>query len=716
LGTNPAVQIPTPELMPCPRHVRVYGAVRLPILEPAFSGVATPRIEAAVAHACDVVARLRGACVVGGVRPLVIACAGASAPLPALDDDERYRLTVSSDGAVRLEAAGEWGILRGLATLAQLPVRERGEWLLPVAEIEDEPRFPWRGVMLDPARRFLPVDALLRTLDAMAFYKLNVLHLHLSDDQGFRFPSARFPRLTEIGSAGRAYRRDELERLVAEAAARGIRVVPEIDMPGHCSSWLAAYPEWGARGDVRCDASQRFGVHEALLDPTRDEVIDAIDALLGELAAVFPDPFMHVGGDEVAPAWWNDNPDVRAYMAANGLQDAHELQAAFNRRLAALLDARGKRLVGWDEICHPRLPRSAVVQSWRGSAARDRATAGGFDCLVSAGYYLDLFYPADIHYAVDPGASPEADAAREAAMADDPRLAHVREGLRWMACFAEPADVDVPAAETPGRVLGGEACLWSELVSDAVLDVRLWSRMPAVAERLWSRRTTSVDTMYRRLEATTARLAAWGGVDLEATQLALFTSLGLNAKHVASLRPLLDVLEPVKWYARLLGQEAMLARVLGMEAHPERPYGVATPLDRVVDFLAPESRAARHFANDVDAWLADAQRVDLMAALSRTAQRWRGQRALLRELAARAPKLAELDAVAEVLEALAEIVLTCLSSHPHGLATETRRRWSEELALHAAPHDELIVAVAPAVRRLVTQCGVPAEPEAPHAS
>jgi hexosaminidase len=700
-----ATGAPMLNLMPWPRRLRRHeGALALGALQVEWAGARSIRLEAAFSRTIASMLRLTGGEPAQPVRCQIV-CRGEAPPLPALDDDESYQLTIDAGGA-RLGAATEWGVLRGLATLVQLPVPMDKGWRLPFVEIEDAPRFAWRGVMLDPARRFLSLDALRRTLDTMAFYKLNVLHLHLSDDQGFRFPSQRFSRLPEIGGSAQFYSRDDIRALVNHAAALGIRVVPELDMPGHCTSWLAAHPEWGARTDELA-VSDRFGVHEAVLDPTRDEVMAAVGALLAELAELFPDAFVHIGGDEVNPAGWNQNADICRHIESAGLSGPADLQAAFNRNLGDMLTALGKRMVGWDEICHPSLARSAVVQTWRGSAARDLALAAGHDCLVSAGYYLDLFYPADLHYCVDPAATPEADAARDTAMLGDPRLAHVREGLRWMARFAAGAARTAAATDAarPGRVLGGEACLWGELVSEAVLDIRLWTRMPAIAERLWSDAgVTDADIMYVRLDASRQRLAQAGGLDLDAARARLFQSFGMSADEYQAIVPLLDTLEPVKWYARLLGKEAMLARVAGIESDAERPYGTTTPLNRVVDYLPPESLWSRALDRTVDVLLADPTRHDLCDELARSAVRWRTQRALLREIAHRAPALTEIEPLAEALGQLSQVLLRCLAAFPVGMPAAERDQLDADLIGLSAPHAEIVIAVTPAIQRLLHAC------------
>lgn len=549
---------------------------------------------------------------------------------PALTDSYAYRLAVSD--RVRIAAATEWGALAGLATLVQLGATGR----IDVAAVRDEPRYPWRGLMIDTVRHFIGMNTLRRTVDAMWFYKLNVLHLHLTDDQGFRFRSDAYPEL----ASPEAYSVAELAGLVAYAADRGIRVVPELDVPGHVTSWLAAHPEWALAGSASVRGpSNRFGVHRACLDPENRAVMDAIAMLLGEFAAVFPDECIHFGGDEVAGL------DA-------GVQ--HRFHGAVVDRLAAL----GKRAIGWDECLSPTLPAGTVVQAWRGAGARDAAVAAGYDCVVSSPYYLDLFYPADVHYAADPDGDL---VASEKALVRHPRLRHVADGLAWMARFAEFPDLP---GRGKGRVLGGEACLWSELVTDELLDTRLWSRMPAVAERLWRvdvDPSRDVGGFYERMAETRSVLGGLGIVGEDRVPIRL----------APGVQPLIEMLEPVKWYRRLLGTGEYQRRVNGLGGSGDvRPYDARTPLERIVDYLAPESLASRRAEADLasgapmDGWTTG----------------WRSQRVAV----AGDPKLeAELGAASEALATLADVVDGKVATDPAALA---------------GPHGEYLLPVAYAVK------------------
>lgn len=589
-------------LMPWPASYQATEAAALPPqtgFEPRFAAVRSGRLD----RACERLAAARGAPRQAPWQapriPLIISCDQAAEALPQLDDDESYRLQVSADG-VTVQAPTEWGVLRALATLTQL-----GAGGAPIAacRIDDAPRYPWRGLMLDVARHFLPLPDLLRTLDGMAVVKLNVLHLHLADDQGFRFPSQAYPKLP----GAEHFTRDELHELVAAAADRGIRVVPELDVPGHTACWLEAYPEWGNRP---AEPSRKFGGHRECLDPTRPAVHEALGRLFAELAEVFPDPYVHIGGDEVQSGWWDGDERIRAYMDQHGLADAAALQAHFNRDLVALLDGLGKRTLGWDEVLHGDLPAGITVQAWRGAAARQRVLDAGFDCVLSSPYYLDLFFPADVHHGFDPGA-PEAELlSREDAMLSDPRLAHVAGGMAWSLQWR---DLDpLPAAAAPGRLLGGEGCLWAELVTSQVLDVRLWSRLPALAERFWSSRLPEPPALRRRLAVVLEDLKASAGVDVPGTVRRLVEAAGVSPHWW----PLIRMLEPVKWYARLLGEDALAARLAGRDMPKARPYDLDSPLDRVVDALPPEGLGVAQLADLLDRLPADPAAQTELAALT----------------------------------------------------------------------------------------------------
>lgn len=684
---SPIPDPPSRRLMPWPRSVQWLpgaGIARGSQLQLEFSGVTTRRLEQALARWESARQALAGTAdaasglVSATTLPLRVSCVRASGEWPALDDDESFNLAIDPSG-IAVQAAEEWGVLRSLAVLQAL-LNDDGS--LPFCAIDDAPRFPWRGLMLDVARHFLPLADLLRTVDAMALFRLNVLHLHLTDDQGFRFPSRTHPALASAA----AYTPEELTTLVRHAADRGIRVVPELDMPGHTNSWLDAYPEWGIGYNA---PSRRFGVHRSCLNPLHPGVLNAVDTLLGEVAEIFPDAYMHFGGDEVHPATWPEDPELRAHMDATGMGTAADLQAGFNARVIARISALGRRPMGWDEVLHPGLPSGVTVQAWRGATARDRALAAGCDCIVSSHYYLDLFFPADVHYRFDPAAPESNLIALEDALGEDPRLEHVAEGMRWTRHWRQ-ADAGKIAA-LPGRLLGGTACLWSELVDSATLDVRLWTRLPALAERFWSPdQVTDLADMRARLSSSRGLLTRMG-IDLAARRNQLLERAGL----ARAWWPLVEQLEPVKWYGRLLGAEALAARIAGREMPLARTYQADTPLDRVVDALPPETFGAEGL-RALAARALDARALANPGATATVRGREDASaRTSLRALAIswrdlpRSGAPAELEPLAHSLVAVGGIVLDLLEGR--FTAADAQRA----LAAHAAPKGEYLLSCVP---------------------
>lgn len=507
--------------------------------------------------------------------------------VPRFGDDESYRLEKTEQGW-RISAGSQFGGLHAVTTLSQL---YRFGGFTEVASVDDQPRYSWRGVLLDVARHFVSVAALRSVIDGLAELKINVLHLHLTDDQAFRFECKAFPRL----ASNAHYSQDELQELVGYASARGIRVIPELDVPGHVTSWLTAYPEWGCQ---KVDATDRFGVHQACLDPSSERVYEAVTQIFAELATVFPDDYVHIGGDEVHPAWWSEDQSVKALQVEKGLVDGRAVQNYFTTRIVDALREHSKKAIAWDEVLHPEMP-NLVVQNWRGATSRDRALDKGLACIISAPYYLDLSFPADMHYAFDPSAPQSEWVALEDKQQQDLRLGHVAEGLEWTKQWRDDA---IETDPDPSGVIGGEACLWSELVDEQTLAIRLWSRLPAVAEQLWSEPGGDVKDFYIRLES----LLGAPPFNHSAEMSRQLTRIGLSETQVEIAR----YFEPVKWYGRLLGQQALEARIAGSEMPQARPYRVDTPLDRVIDFISPESLSARALRNaDEATWLSFAEDV-----------------------------------------------------------------------------------------------------------
>src|SRR5437762_250229 len=296
------------------------------------------------------------------MTPLIIHCEGPGKTIPGVGENESYRIDITNRQAL-LSAPTVVGALRGLETLLQLLDADRNGYFFPGVQIDDQPRFSWRGLLIDVARHFETMEVLKRNLDAMAAVKLNVLHWHLTEDQGFRVESKKFPKLHQLGSDGNYYTQDQVREIIAYARDRGIRVMPEFDIPGHSTSWLVGYPEIGsAPGPYRIERGA--GIFEPALDPTREQTYKFLDTFLGEMAGLFPDAYMHIGGDENEGKQWDRNLQIQAFMKEKGIKDNHALQAYFNQRVLKILRKYHKKIIGWEEILHQHLPKDQLIHSW----------------------------------------------------------------------------------------------------------------------------------------------------------------------------------------------------------------------------------------------------------------------------------------------------------------------------------------------------------------
>jgi hexosaminidase len=462
-----------------------------------------------------------------------------------LGEDESYELTVTGSGA-KITAPTPLGALHGLQTFLQLVHITAQGFAVPAVTIKDQPRFPWRGLLIDVSRHFIPIDALKRNLDGMEAVKMNVLHWHLSDDQGFRAESKKFPKLTGMGSEGKFYTQEEIRDLIAYAHERGIRVLPEFDTPGHSRSWFVGYPELASNpGPFTVDNENG---PSSVTDPTNEETYKFMDKFVEEMGRLFPDDFFHIGGDEVDPKFWDSNPKIQAFKQAHGMKSDADLQAYYNQRLEKILAKHHKIMVGWDEILHPDLPKDIVVQSWRGQKSLAEAAQQGYRGLLSYGYYLDLMWPTTRHYETDP-------------------------------MSGEAANL---TPEQKKLILGGESCQWAEWVTPENIDSHIWPRNAAIAERLWSPQdVTDVNSMYTRMHAVSLELQAIGLTHLSARDEMLHRMAG--DADITALRVLADVVEPVKDYNRWSEEN-------------KGPINFHAPLTHLIDAVYPESDRAREFA------------------------------------------------------------------------------------------------------------------------
>jgi hexosaminidase len=647
-------------LMPTPASVQMKTGqlVIAPSFSVGISGYSDARLHHAVELFLDSLRRQTGMPPLNmkvtdaAQAKLVVHCEHANKPVQEVGEDESYSLDISPAGA-KLDAVTPLGIMRGLQTFLQSVQTSSGGFAAPAMLIQDKPRFPWRGLMIDVSRHFIPLDVLKRNLDGMAAVKLNVFHWHLSDNQGFRVESKKFPKLQEMGSDGLFYTQDEVRELIAYARDRGIRVVPEFDMPGHSTAWFVGYPEL-ASGPGPYKIERKWGVFDPAMDPTQERTYKFLDSFIGEMAKLFPDQYFHIGGDEVNGKQWDANPNIQAFMHAHGFKDNADLQAYFNTRVQKIVSNHGKTVIGWDEILRPDLPKDIVVQSWRGQDSLAAAAQQGYRGLLSFGYYVDLNWPASRHYAVDPMSGAAAD------LSPDERR----------------------------RILGGEACMWSEYVSPQNIDSRVWPRTAAIAERLWSPQDmTDVSSMYQRLEDV-SRWLDWFGLTHNSSYGPMLRRIA-GSNDVSALRTLTDVVEPVKDYAR--------EEIAAVEATS------LSPLNRVIDAVRPESSTARHFADLVDAVVVGRAGAQAKGEVRALLTDWRDDQTNLQPLETQSFLLKEIVPISQDLSTVATAGLQALDYIERGERAPDAWATQQFSLLEQAqrPKAQLLLMVVPPVRKLV---------------
>ncbi|MQY32136.1 Beta-hexosaminidase [Streptomyces sp. RB17] len=436
---------------------------------------------------------------------------------------EGYRVVVD-DRPFRIEGGSAAGVFWGAQTFRQLlgpdafrraPLRPDQDWDLPEVTVEDSPRFGWRGLLLDVARHFMPKEGVLRYLDLMAAHKLNVFHFHLTDDQGWRIEIERYPKLTETASwrarskfghrasplweekpHGGYYTHDDIREIVAYAAERHITVVPEIDVPGHSQAAIAAYPELGNTDVIDTTALtvwDNWGISANVLAPT-DSTLRFYEGVFEEVLELFPSQFIHVGGDECRKEQWADSVTAKTRIADLGLADEDELQSWFIGHFDAWLAARGRRLIGWDEILEGGLAEGAAVSSWRGYGGGIAAARAGHDVVMCPEQYVYL------DHRQAPGEDEPVPIGFVRTLEDVYRFEPVPEGL---------------TEDEARHVLGTQANVWTEVMEDtARVDYQTFPRLAAFAEVAWSRLPAPAERDFagfeHRMTAHYARLDALG--------------------------------------------------------------------------------------------------------------------------------------------------------------------------------------------------------------
>ena len=656
ISTNSIQQGPPWNLMPIPSKLQAGSGQW--IVQQGFtisiSGVEDPLVRSAAQRFVDHLSRatgipLRYLSAQPDKAKITIRCDRAADKVQKLGEDESYVLDVTEAGA-KLSAPTPLGVVHGLQTLLQLVGPTTQGFAAPAVHIEDTPRFPWRGLVLDSCRHWMPVDVVKRTLDGMEAVKMNVLHFHLSEYQAFRVESKKFPKLQDLGSNGLYYTQDEIKEIIAYARERGIRVIPEFDMPGHSTSWFVGYPEL-ASGPGPYELEKHWGVFDPAMDPTKDSTYKFLDKFVGEMAELFPDDFFHLGGDEVNGKQWEANPEIQRFTKSHGLKTNDDLQAYFNERVVKIIEKYKKIPVGWDEVLHPDLPKDVVVQSWRGPKSEAEAVQQGHRALLSNGYYLDLAQPAEKHYLVDP--------------------------LSGDATSLSP--------EQQKMIVGGEACMWSEMVTAENVDSRIWPRNAAIAERLWSPADVrDVDSMYRRLQVVSERLDALGLTHNLALRV---MQERLAPEHVEALRILGRTVEPAKGYARA----------------SSHGYDTNAPLNGLPDSVPPESMAARDFSQLIDRILTGKASNDDITTARELMTTWKENHDKLTPALQNSQTLAEDTPVSQSLATAAAIGLQALDL----FATHSSAQvgWADQqvaqLEQMKQPQAELLLMIVAPIERLV---------------
>lgn len=493
-----------------------------------------------------------------------------------LYEDESYHLDIKQNN-ITINATSDLGALHALETLLQMLQNNSTSFYFPNAQISDFPRFTWRGLMIDASRHFQPVDVIKRNIDGLAAMKMNVFHWHLVDDQGWRIEMKKHPKLIDLASDGQYYTQEEIKNIVKYADERGILIVPEIDVPGHGTAILTAYPEIGSKvitltggtseKNIQGSAIATYGVERnagifsPTLDPSNPKTYQLLSEIFDEVCPLFPGAYFHIGGDENEGKDWDANPKIQAFKKKNNLATNHELQTYFTMQLVPMLKKHGKQLMGWEEILTKNMSKEAIIHSWRGpnegilpGQSLVEAVKKGYKTVLSNGFYIDLMYPIESHYLNDP----------------------------------MPKNADL-STEEKARILGGEATMWTELVTPATIDSRVWPRTAAIAERLWSAENiTDVANMRRRLENVSFRLEELGLTHIR-NKAVILRNIA-NNQNIKSLNEFANVCEPLKGYTRNKG---------GTE------YQMYSPFTLFADACTPDAKDALSFDEAVTQYQAN---------------------------------------------------------------------------------------------------------------
>lgn len=569
---------------------------------------------------------------------LTVKTGGASDAVQRLGENESYHLEVTPTHAL-LTAPNPLGTLHGLQTFLQLVAITPDGFSVPVVTIDDEPRFPWRGLMIDAGRHFQPMDVLERNFDGMEAVKMNVFHWHLSENQGFRAESKTYPLLTGKGSDGDYYSQAQMREIVEYARERGIRVVPEFDMPCHTTAWFVGYPDL-ASGKGPYQIERKWGVMDPAMDPTRESTFEFIGKFIGEMTTIFPDAYFHVGGDECNGKEWDANPRIKDYMRAHGLKDNAALQSYFTARVQKLVAAHHRIMEGWDEVLAPSTPKDVLIQSWRGPKSLAAAARQGNRGILSTGYYIDLNQSAEEHYLADP-------LSGDGASLTD---------------------------EEKKRVLGGEATMWSEFTSSEIIDSRIWPRTAAIAERLWSAQDVrDVNSMYARMNVISDKLEAYG------------------LTHQSFARPMLQRMSGATDTKYLAVLASVVQPPLGYQRGELKDYDWYSPFNHLVDAVQPESETAREFKNLVAAIVAGSATQEQYQEAKERLTLWRDNDAKLQPSLKHSEITAEVAPLSQSLSQVSAIGLRALDDLQSHRVADASTTQNDNQTLKAAENPQAVL-------------------------
>jgi len=588
---------------------------------------------------------------------------------PQIGMDESYTLSVT-ENKIYITAPTDIGATRALETLYQMIKSTGNGNFIPAAEISDSPRFKWRGLVIDVARHFIPMNVLLRNIDAMAVVKMNVLHLHLSDDEGFRVESKVYPKLQQNGSNELYYAQAQIIAMVRYAHNRGIIVIPEFDLPGHCTSILAGYP-YLASYQADYKPAKRYNLDTVknitpgkimkiigqgatpTINPARETTYLFFDNLFKEMTTLFPDAYIHIGADENNGAAWKQNPEIVAFMKAKNLKNTDALQDYFVNRMYVIVKKYHKQMIVWEEAFNASLPQDVIVQKWKITAPGDTLVKHiiqhNNQVVVSSGYYLDLYLPAYIHYLTDP----------------------------------IPANVSTNAAKQ--GILGSETAMWAELVNSENEEIRVWPRAAAIAERLWSPAgKNDVDDMYRRLWAIDFELNDLG-LEEQSNYNRLISRL-VNGSDLTAVKTVVDLCVPVRGYRRLMG---------AMFTPQPVKKNLASPMFKIADVAHCDSKQRLAFRRLVIAYLKNKDESNSVQ-IKRQLERWVNNRVDFNIASTNSAYLLSINKLSDNLSAAAEIGLAALNNKGK---PEDQLKTLKQME---APVDEVTLAILPEIEALIS--------------